>query len=119
MAGTLRDTSDRRSPHLQPVLIHVVTYEDLLAAPLGLRVVKGALVVGRREEGRRDQGFWLDDKRVSTRHLEVEQKGAGVFVTDLGSSNGTQVNFKTINGPTRLSDGDLIEAGRSDRKSVV
>jgi transcriptional regulator with AAA-type ATPase domain len=113
MSGTLRDTSDRRSPHLRPVLIHVMGYEDLLAAPQGLRQVEGTLVIGRREEGRTDGGLWLDDKRVSSRHVEVEKKGAGVFATDLGSSNGTLLNGKPISGPTRLTDGDLIEVGRT------
>ncbi|MBL8914752.1 MAG: sigma 54-interacting transcriptional regulator [Archangium sp.] len=113
MSGTLRDTSDRRSPHLKPVMIHVMGYEDLLAAPQGLRPIEGVLVIGRREEGRRDGGMWLDDKRVSSRHVEVEKKAAGVFITDLGSSNGTIVNGKPINGLTRLTDGDLIEVGRT------
>jgi DNA-binding NtrC family response regulator len=113
MSGTLRDTSDRRSPHLRPVLIHVMGYEDLLATPQGLRQVEGTLIIGRREEGRKDGGLWLDDKRVSSRHVEVEKKGAGVFATDLGSSNGTLLNGKPISGPTRLTDGDLIEVGRT------
>ena len=47
-----------------------------------------ALVIGRLPEC----DVVLADSNVSRRHAELRRKGDGVFVTDLGSTNGTKVN---------------------------
>ncbi len=110
---TLPGKSSSRRSRLAPTLIHVASYDDLLRPPLGLFPLEEKLVVGRSEAKRGDAGIWLDDARVSSRHLSVERATGGVMAVDLGSSNGTLLNGKPLSGPTALNDGDLLECGRS------
>ena len=52
----------------------------------------------------------ITDAGVSRKHARLARKGTGWFVEDLGSSNGTYVNFKkrSKNEPTDLSDRDEL-----------
>ncbi|HYI92013.1 MAG TPA: FHA domain-containing protein, partial [Bryobacteraceae bacterium] len=52
-----------------------------------------------------------EDNGLSRQHLVFEQAGDGWQVVDIGSKNGTVVNGKRIDGPTRLQPGDQILAG--------
>ena len=58
--------------------------------PDGRRMAVGAepLVIGRLPEC----DVVLNDSNVSRRHAEIRRSGDGVFLTDLGSTNGTRVN---------------------------
>jgi pSer/pThr/pTyr-binding forkhead associated (FHA) protein len=60
----------------------------------------------------------ITDAGVSRRHARLARKGNGWFVEDLGSSNGTYVNFKkrSKNEPTDLVDRDIIFIGRTVAK---
>jgi signal transduction histidine kinase len=53
----------------------------------------------------------LDDDRVSRRHCEFAVTPSGVTVADLGSGNGTRVNYQAISEPTLLRPGDVVEVG--------
>ena len=55
----------------------------------------------------------LDDPNVSRRHAEVRPRGGAWILTDLGSTNGSQVNHRRIDGSEVLSPGDEIEIGTS------
>lgn len=46
---------------------------------------------------------------VSSAHAEIDRDGDGVFLRDLGSTNGTFVNGKQVKDKERLRDGDLIQ----------
>ena len=76
--------------------------------PDGRRVAVGstALVIGRLPEC----DVVLADSNVSRRHAEVQRRGDGVFVTDLGSTNGTKVNGAAVREQL-LSSGDEISVG--------
>ena len=76
--------------------------------PDGRRVSVGleALVIGRLPEC----DVVLADSNVSRRHAELRRKGDGVFVTDLGSTNGTKVNG-TVVREQLLASGDEISVG--------
>ena len=52
----------------------------------------------------------LPDSNVSRRHAELRRKGDGVFVTDLGSTNGTRVNGTPVREQV-LSSGDEVTVG--------
>jgi pSer/pThr/pTyr-binding forkhead associated (FHA) protein len=52
----------------------------------------------------------LPDLRVSRRHAELTQPGEAIELTDLGSSNGTLVNGRTVTHVT-LKAGDQISLG--------
>lgn len=57
----------------------------------------------------------IHHKTVSRHHAEIlYQPGRGFSITDLGSNNGTRVNFRNLS-PRKshlLQDGDVIEIGR-------
>jgi pSer/pThr/pTyr-binding forkhead associated (FHA) protein len=61
----------------------------------------------------RDQAATLriDDSLVSRQHARLLHDGRGVVLTDLGSTNGTLINGKTISRPSLLSDGDVVSFG--------
>nr|MBA3822034.1 FHA domain-containing protein [Deltaproteobacteria bacterium] len=68
----------------------------------------GETIVGR------DVGCRLrfNDPGVSRRHLRfVRRQDDEVFVEDLGSSNGTQLNGRAVTSPIRIHDGDAIMVG--------
>jgi hypothetical protein len=52
----------------------------------------------------------LADPNVSRRHAEVRPFGTGFLVVDLGSTNGTRVNGRTVS-EHQLEDGDSITVG--------
>lgn len=52
----------------------------------------------------------LDDPSVSRMHAVVELSEDGVFIIDLGSADGTYVNFNKVN-KARLEHGDMIQIG--------
>lgn len=66
-----------------------------------------SIVVGR-EEGCQ---LVLNSALVSRRHCELKQTAEGVWVTDLGSQNGTYVNEIPITEPTLLTSGDTVRIG--------
>ena len=62
--------------------------------------------------GREDVDIVLDDDLVSRRHAAIRPAAGGVEPVDLGSSNGTFVNWTRIDGPQLLQDGDTVHIGR-------
>jgi len=56
----------------------------------------------------------LDDEFASTLHARVESRPDGVWLEDVGSTNGTAVNGVVIEQPRKLSPGDVIRIGGTD-----
>jgi hypothetical protein len=54
-----------------------------------------------------------DDQFVSTVHARLFRRGDDLFVEDLGSRNGTFVNGKPVQSPTRLKRGDRVQFGET------
>ena len=54
-----------------------------------------------------------DDTYVSQLHARLFQQNGEGYVEDLGSTNGTYVNGKQINGVTRLKRGDQVQFGQT------
>ena len=69
---------------------------------------KERVIIGRLGES----DVVVNDPGVSRQHAEVRRDDDGFAISDLGSTNGTNVNGKTI-GEHRLSDGDRITVGNS------
>src|SRR5262249_39111191 len=65
------------------------------------------IVVGRGEES----DIRISDNSISRRHARLEPTEQGVFVQDLGSTNGTFVNDQAIDGARLLHDGDYLRIG--------
>ena len=69
---------------------------------------EGELVIGR--EG---ASFVIEDSELSRRHAAVRPVEGGIEIEDLGSLNGTFVNGRRIDSPTRLAGGDSVKLGQS------
>ncbi|WP_404790559.1 EAL domain-containing protein [Altericista sp. CCNU0014] len=74
------------------------------------------LLVGRRtwSVGRaQDCAIFLPDRMVSREHAMLLQLALSneFFWVDLGSRNGSFINFQPVTQPTKLKDGDLIRVG--------
>lgn len=54
------------------------------------------------------------DDFASARHLRIEPRRDGVWVSDLGSTNGTFVNGVQIDRPRKLVDGDVVRVGETE-----
>lgn len=61
----------------------------------------------------RDGQIVIDGEGVSRQHARLELEGDGVFVTDLGSMNGTFIGDRRLpaNVPTRLAQGASVRFG--------
>jgi FHA domain len=59
-----------------------------------------------------------DDTYVSQLHARLFQQNGEGYVEDLGSTNGTYVNGKQINGVTRLKRGDQVQFGQTVNEVV-
>ena len=59
-----------------------------------------------------ETGVGLDDVTVSRRHAVLVERDGGFFIEDQGSLNGTFVNRRRIDVPTRLENGDELQIGK-------
>ena len=77
----------------------------------GFTVDSAPLTMGRG--GQND--LVLDgDEFASARHARVEARRDGVWVQDLGSTNGTFVNGSPVEGAQKLAPGDVLRVGETD-----
>lgn len=99
-----------RAEHgFKPARFVVVTAPGL---PDGSSVeVSGSTVAGR-DAG---SGIRLDgDDFASARHARIDPRPDGVWVEDLGSTNGTFVNGEQIDGRQVLRPGDVLRIGATE-----
>jgi len=54
------------------------------------------------------------DEFASSRHARIEPRRDGVWVEDLGSTNGTYVNGVKLSRSRRLAPGDIVRIGETD-----
>lgn len=57
--------------------------------------------------------FLDDDTFVSQLHARVFRRDDGLFVEDLGSTNGTFLNGVKVTAPAKLTKGDKVQFGKS------
>ena len=69
------------------------------------------LTVGRA--GQNDVAL-ENDEFASARHVRIEPRRDGVWVNDLGSTNGTFVNGIRIDRPRKLVQGDVVRVGETE-----
>jgi len=55
-----------------------------------------------------------DDEFASAHHARIEPRRDGVWVEDIGSTNGTYVNGTRLSRPQRLTPGDVVRFGETD-----
>jgi hypothetical protein len=85
--------------------------DNALLISQGKRLVVGSAgaTIGRS----RQCDLMLDDANVSRTHAEVRARGGSWVLTDLGSTNGSRINGRQIDGSEVLKPGDEIELGTS------
>lgn len=93
-------------PQFLPVL--TVAGGPMRGARFTLR--SGLLVIGRATT----VDIVVDDPHLSRRHAVVRVEGGVVTLNDLGSTNGTWINDRRIDGVEALTDGDVIRVGRTE-----
>ncbi len=59
------------------------------------------------------------DEFASAQHARFESKRDGLWVEDIGSTNGTFVNGARVTTPRRLSKGDIVRVGQTDFRVEV
>lgn len=77
--------------------------EEIAPRELGER----RLTIGREEAN----DLVLDDPTVSGFHAEIQVENGNLYLVDLGSTNGTQVNGQTITGRRLLSAWNILQFG--------
>lgn len=81
-------------------------------AGLAAALAGGVIMIGRGA----DCQLILDDDYVSTRHARVVATPNGIYVEDLGSTNGTYVNGQRITAPTTITLADSVRIGKTVMK---
>jgi FhaA, N-terminal domain/FHA domain len=86
-------------------------HETALLLLEGKRLVVGptGVTLGRS----RECDVVLNDPNVSRQHAEIRPRGGSWVLNDLGSTNGSCLNGRRIEGPEVVKPGDEIELGTS------
>lgn len=79
--------------------------------PTGKRIDLSAATVIGREDG---VGIRLDaDEFASGQHARIDSRADGIWIEDLGSTNGTFVNGERVTAQ-RLQSGDVVRVGQTE-----
>ena len=106
-----RRQRDREKGRVKPAGKLVVVSSPALSAGEERPIDSGPLLVGR--EGENDLAL-VRDEFSSGRHARIEPRRDGVWVEDVGSTNGTYVNGVRLTSPRKLAPGDVIRVGETD-----
>ena len=119
-AGVLSDqvlalVYNRRTTFWTTVLDRLFARTRLLLATGGgthvIPLESTQLTIGR---GNQNDIAIATDEYASARHARFEPRQDGVWVQDLGSTNGTYLNGARLEHPRLLSPGDVIRVGETD-----
>jgi len=99
-AGRVAEPLEERARSRQRSALLVMGGKRLLVGPAGA-------TLGRS----RQSDVMVDDANVSRAHAEVRPRGGSWVLTDLGSTNGSRLNGRRLEGPEVLKPGDEIELG--------
>jgi pSer/pThr/pTyr-binding forkhead associated (FHA) protein len=89
----------------------VVVQSHVLTVGEEFGLGSGQLTVGR---GAQNDVSIEGDEFASARHVRVERRRDGAWVSDIGSTNGTYVNGVRIDRPRKLVQGDVVRVGETE-----
>ncbi|MBI2684338.1 MAG: FHA domain-containing protein [Actinobacteria bacterium] len=107
-ADAFHDTGmlDLSAANLRPHL----TVEASGAIPVGMVVeLEGGVTIGRS----RSSQLCIEDSFVSHMHARIFRRGPFYFIEDLGSTNGTFINGRRIDGQGQLKVHDELRMGET------
>jgi hypothetical protein len=99
-AGRLAEPLEERAKARAETAVLVMDGRRLVVGP-------GGATLGRS----RQSDLVLSDPNVSRRHAEIRPRGGSWVLTDLGSTNGSRVNGRPVQGSEVIRPGDEIELG--------
>jgi len=99
-AGRLAEPLEERAQARAQTALLLVDGRRLVVGPAGV-------TLGRS----RQCDIVLSDPNISRQHAEVRPRGGSWVLSDLGSTNGSRLNGRTITGPEVIRPGDEIELG--------
>ena len=99
-AGRVAEPLEERARSRQQTALLLMGGKRLVVGPAGA-------TMGRS----RQCDVMVDDPNVSRNHAEVRPRGGSWVLTDLGSTNGSRLNGRRVEGSEVLKPGDEIELG--------
>jgi pSer/pThr/pTyr-binding forkhead associated (FHA) protein len=76
-----------------------------------LALDSSSLLVGR---GSRNDVDLTGDEYASSEHVRIEPRRDGVWLEDVGSTNGTYLNGIQLTSAKRLTPGDVVRIGETE-----
>jgi FhaA, N-terminal domain/FHA domain len=101
-AGRVAEPLEERARTRQETALLLVDGKRMVVGPAGV-------TMGRS----RQCDVVLEDPNVSRQHAEIRPRGGSWVLSDLGSTNGSCLNGRRIDGPEVIRPGDEIELGTS------
>jgi hypothetical protein len=101
-AGRVAEPLEERARVRQQTALLLTEGKRLVVGPAGV-------TVGRS----RQCDVMLEDPNISRTHAEIRPRGGSWVLTDLGSTNGSRLNGRRLDGSEVLKPGDEIELGTS------
>ena len=89
----------------------VVTASEVLTRGEEYELAAAPLTIGRSAQ---NDVVVEADEFASARHARIEPRRDGVWVHDLGSTNGTYVNGVRVDRPRKLVGGDVVRVGETE-----
>ena len=89
----------------------VVVKSPVLEEGTDFELDSAQVTIGR---GRQNDIALPNDDYASARHARFEPRQDGVWIQDLGSTNGTYLNGARLERPRRLTPGDIVRVGETD-----
>jgi len=98
------------------IKIKLILYEN----GKGPRTVLSDLTLGDKLLVGRGQNvqLWVNDKNISREHSALLYENNGIYITDLGSRNGTYVNDERIEEKRKLNEGDEIRLASTSYMNI-
>jgi len=101
-ANRIAEPLEQRARDRHETALLIVDGKRLVVGPAGV-------TIGRS----RQCDVVLNDANVSREHAEIRPRGGSWVLSDLGSTNGSSLNGRRIEGPEVVKAGDEVEVGTS------